>query len=83
MAVLVRNHDFSLLSELKLRSLVAFVAGMTNINLQPLIFPSKSVEDSPLIYNKPFRLGGFATDHSLTKVASRPLFVRVRRYAPQ
>ena len=33
--------------------------------------------------NEPFGLGRFATDHSLTKAASRPLFVRVRRYAPQ
>ena len=34
-------------------------------------------------YYEPFGLGRFATDHSLTKAASRPLFVRVRRYAPQ
>ena len=33
--------------------------------------------------NEPFGLGRFATDHSLTKAASRPLFARVRRYAPQ
>ena len=35
-----------------------------------------------LIY-EPFGLGlgRFATDHSLTKVALRPLFVRVRHYA--
>ena len=32
---------------------------------------------------EPFGLGRFATDHSLTKAASRPLFARVRRYAPQ
>ena len=32
---------------------------------------------------EPFGLGRFATDHSLTKVVSRPLFVHVRRYAPQ
>ena len=35
------------------------------------------------IENEPFGLGRFATDHSLTKAASRPLFARVRRYAPQ
>ena len=36
------------------------------------------------VYNdEPFGLGRFATDHSLTKAASRPLFARVRRYAPQ
>ena len=34
-------------------------------------------------YNEPFGLGRFATDHSLTKAASRPLFARIRRYAPQ
>ena len=32
---------------------------------------------------KPFGLGRFATDHSLTKAASRPLFAREGRYAPQ
>ena len=32
---------------------------------------------------EPFGLGRFATDHSLAKTASRPLFARVRRYAPQ
>ena len=32
---------------------------------------------------EPFGLGRFATDHSLTKAASRSLFARVRRYAPQ
>ena len=32
---------------------------------------------------EPFGLGRFATDHSLTNAASRPLFVRVRRYAPK
>ena len=32
---------------------------------------------------EPFGLGRFATDHSLTKAASRHLFARVRRYAPQ
>ena len=32
---------------------------------------------------EPFGLGRFATDHSLTKTASRLLFARVRRYAPQ
>ena len=32
---------------------------------------------------EPFGLGRFATDHSLTKAASRPLLVRVRRCAPQ
>ena len=32
---------------------------------------------------EPFGLGRFATDHSLTKAASRPLFARVRRYALQ
>ena len=32
---------------------------------------------------EPFGLGRFATDHSLTKAASGPLFARVRRYAPQ
>ena len=32
--------------------------------------------------NEPFGLGRFATDHSPTKAASRPLFARVRRYAP-
>ena len=31
--------------------------------------------------NEPFGLGRFATDLSLTKAASRPLFARVRRYA--
>ena len=36
-----------------------------------------------LIIYEPFGLGRFATDHSLTKAASRPLFARVRRYAPQ
>ena len=35
-----------------------------------------------IIY-EPFGLGRFATDHSLTKAASRPLFARVRRYALQ
>ena len=30
-----------------------------------------------------FGLGRFAMDHSLTKPASRPLFVHVRRCAPQ
>ena len=35
-----------------------------------------------IIY-EPFGLGRFATDHSLTLAASRPLFARVRRYAPQ
>ena len=35
------------------------------------------------ILDEPFGLGRFATDHSLTKAASRPLFARVRRYAPQ
>ena len=42
--------------------------------------------DSAYIYihiYEPFGLGRFATDHSLTKAASRPLFVRVRHYAPQ
>ena len=34
------------------------------------------------LLNEPFGLGRFATDHSLTKAASRPLFARVRRYAP-
>ena len=33
------------------------------------------------IYYEPFGLGRFATDHSLTKAAPRPLFARVRRYA--
>ena len=28
-------------------------------------------------------LGRFAADYSLTKAASRPLFARVRSYAPQ
>ena len=32
---------------------------------------------------EPFGLGRFATDHSLTKAASRSLFARVRLYAPQ
>ena len=32
---------------------------------------------------EPFGVGRFATDHSLTKPASRPLFARVQRYAPQ
>ena len=32
---------------------------------------------------EPFGLGRFATDHSLTKAASGPLFTRVRRSAPQ
>ena len=32
---------------------------------------------------EPLGLVRFATDHSLTKAASRPLFARVRRYAPQ
>ena len=32
---------------------------------------------------EPIGLGRFATDHSLTKVASRPLFVCVRHYAIQ
>ena len=32
---------------------------------------------------EPFGLGRFATDLSLTKAAPRPLFARVRRYAPQ
>ena len=37
-----------------------------------------------LLYSyEPFGLGRFATDHSLTKVASRPLFVRVRHYTTQ
>ena len=30
-----------------------------------------------------FGLGRFATDHSLTKAASRPLFARVQRNTPQ
>ena len=32
---------------------------------------------------EPFGLGRFATDHPLTKAASRPLFARARRFAPQ
>ena len=36
-----------------------------------------------IIIYEPFGLGHFATNHSLTKPASRPLFARVRRYAPQ
>ena len=32
---------------------------------------------------QPFGLGSIATDHSITKAASRPLFARVRRYALQ
>ena len=32
---------------------------------------------------EPFGLGRFATDHFLTKFASRPLFVRVRHYTTQ
>ena len=37
----------------------------------------------PLINDEPFDLGRFATDHSFTKAASRTLFTRVLRYAPQ
>ena len=33
--------------------------------------------------DEPFGLGRFATDHSLTKVAKRLLFVRVTHYAIQ
>ena len=36
-----------------------------------------------IIHNEPFGLGRFAMDHPLTKAASRPLFVPIRRYAPQ
>ena len=36
-----------------------------------------------LIKYELFGLGRFATDHSLTKVALRPLFVLVRCCAPQ
>ena len=35
------------------------------------------------IVYEPFGLGRFVTGHSLKKAASRPLFARVRRYAPQ
>ena len=35
------------------------------------------------LVNEPFELNRFATDHSLTKPALLPLFVRVRRCAPQ
>ena len=37
----------------------------------------------PYKVHEPFGLGRFATGHSLTKAASRLLFVRVRRLAPQ
>ena len=37
----------------------------------------------PFQIYEPFGPGRFATDHSLTKAASRPLFARVRRYARQ
>ena len=44
----------------------------------------EATETEGLVYlYEPFGLGRFATDHSLTKAASRSLFVRVRRYAPQ
>ena len=33
-----------------------------------------------LIYYEPFGLVRFATDHSLTKITSRHLFVRIRHY---
>ena len=42
------------------------------------------VESTRLLFkHEPFGLDRFATDHSITKAASRPLFVRVRRCAPQ
>ena len=37
----------------------------------------------PYLIDEHFGLGRFATDHSFTKAASRPLFICVRRYAPQ
>ena len=43
----------------------------------------KVAHDENLQQYEPIGLGRFATDHSFTKAASRPLFARVRRYAPQ
>ena len=44
---------------------------------------NSELHTSPFSTDEPFGLGRFATDHSLTKAASRPLFARVRRYALQ
>ena len=47
---------------------------------QKKLYDNKVQANRFVIY-EPF--GRFATDHSLAKAASRPLFARVRRYAPQ
>ena len=55
----------------------------------PYVYGISTIAKSALIFQfafnsyEPFGLGRFATDHSLAKAASRPLFARVRRYAPQ
>ena len=51
------------------------------VNRNGILFFNKII--LVLYVYEPFGLGRFATDHSLTKAASRPLFARVRRYAPQ
>ena len=47
-----------------------------------LVSYSESAYSITLYIYEPFSLGRFAMDHSLTKAASRPLFARIRRYAP-
>ena len=51
--------------------------------MEPKSDPLPIAKRLRLLIYEPFGLGRFATDHSLTKAASRPLFARVRRYAPQ
>ena len=47
------------------------------------IFNRYEVANSEFLAYEPFGLGPFATDHSLTKVALRPLLVRVSHYTTQ
>ena len=69
---------------------VSIMFGNTIYTINMHDYPGYSLEASQsnffeicfLLYTyEPFGLGRFATDHSLTKAASRPLFARVRRYA--
>ena len=53
---------------------------MLSINVTPLY---TYLENLKFLVYEPFGLGRFTMDHSLKKAASRPLFVRVRRLAPE
>ena len=50
---------------------------------KPMISKKNLKKGWNFITNEPFGLGRFATDHSLPKAASQPVFARIWRIAPQ